>query len=212
MSETVLHAEVREATGKGYARKLRQQGKVPGIFYTHGEKSVPIMMDEKETVKVLTSTSGLIDFQIGKKKPRKVIIKEIQTDPVRQSLVHLDVMGVRLEEKITISVPIHLIGEAIGVKAEGGVLHQYLREVEVSCLPLDIPDHIDVDVTNLKLGDSISLGTLKLEKAEIVGDLDQPIVSISMPSVVKEKPVEEAPVAEGEAAAETAEGEPKAKE
>ena len=158
MSELVLHAEIRETTGKEYAKKLRQKGMVPGIFYAHGEAAIPISLDERNTTKILTTEGGLIDIQIGSKKKRKAIFKEVQTDPIRQSLVHVDVMGVQLKEKITIEVPIHFIGEAIGVKEQGGILHQYFREIEVTCLPLDIPDHIEIDVTTLDMGDSISLG------------------------------------------------------
>ena len=164
MSELVLHAEIREVTGKEYAKKLRQQGKIPGIFYARDEAAISITLDEQNATKVLTSEGGLIEIQIGSKKVRKAIIKEVQTDPVRQSLVHVDVMGVQLKVKITIEVPIHFLGEAIGVKEQGGILHQYFREIEVTCLPLDIPDHIDIDVSNLKLGDSIAIRDLSIPK------------------------------------------------
>ena len=192
MSENVLQAESREVTGKEHAKKMRQAGKVPGVFYAHNEKSMPILFDEREIMKTLTSSeSGLIDIQIGGKKVRKAIIKEVQTDPIRNYLVHVDVMGVSLEEKVTVSVPIHIIGEAIGVKDQGGILHNYLREVEVSCLPLDIPEYVEVEVSELNMGDSIQLSTLTFDKASIVGDVDQPIVSVLAPRVVIEEVVEE---------------------
>ena len=204
MSENLLQAQVREFTGKEFAKKLRKQGKVPGIFYTQNESPIPIVLDERETVRILTAESGLIDFQIGTKRKRKVIIKEVQTDPVKQSLLHVDVLGVRLKDKINIEVPINLIGEAIGVKDQGGILHQYLRSVEVSCLPLDIPEGFDVDVTNLNVGDSIALESLSMENVEVLGDPEQPIVNVTMPTVAKEPVVEEEEVegAEEEAAAE----------
>jgi len=200
MSELVLHAEIREITEKEYAKKLRQQGKIPGIFYAQDEAAIPIMLDEKNATKVLTSEGGLIEIQIGSKKKRKAIIKEVQTDPVRQSLVHVDVMGVQLKVKITIEVPIHFLGEAIGVKEQGGILHQYFREIEVNCLPLDIPDHIDIDVSNLKLGDSIAIRDLSIPNVEILGDPQQHVVSVMAPTVVKEKVAEETPEAAAEAA------------
>jgi large subunit ribosomal protein L25 len=205
MSELVLHAEIREITGKEYAKKLRQQGKIPGIFYAQDEAAIPITLDAQNATKVLTSEGGLIEIQIGSKKKRKAIIKEVQTDPVRQSLVHVDVMGVQLKVKITIEVPIHFLGEAIGVKEQGGILHQYFREIEVNCLPLDIPDHIDIDVSNLKLGDSIAIRDLSIPNVEILGDPQQHVVSVMAPTVVKEKVAEETPeaaeAAEKEAAA-----------
>jgi large subunit ribosomal protein L25 len=192
MSENVLQAESREVTGKEYAKKMRQTGKVPGVFYAHNEKSVPILFDERDIMKTLTSSeAGLIDIQIGGEKARKAIIKEVQTDPIRNYLVHVDVMGVSLEEKVTVSVPIHILGEAIGVKDQGGILHNYLREVEVSCLPLDIPEYVDVEVSELNMGDSIQLSSLSFDKASIVGDVDQPIVSVLAPRIVKEEVDEE---------------------
>ncbi|MCU0642902.1 MAG: 50S ribosomal protein L25 [bacterium] len=205
MSELVLHAEIREITGKEYAKKLRQQGKIPGIFYAQDEAAIPITLDAQNATKVLTSKGGLIEIQIGSKKKRKAIIKEVQTDPVRQSLVHVDVMGVQLKVKITIEVPIHFLGEAIGVKEQGGILHQYFREIEVNCLPLDIPDHIDIDVSNLKLGDSIAIRDLSIPNVEILGDPQQHVVSVMAPTVVKEKVAEETP--EAAEAAEAAEKE-----
>lgn len=186
MSDILLQAEPREFSGKNFSKKLRREGKVPGVFYTHNEKTVPIILDERDAIKILTSESGLIDFQIGKKRKRKVIIKEVQTDPVKQSLLHVDIMGVRLKEKINIEVPVHLTGEAVGVKDQGGILHQYLRVIEVSCLPLDIPERIEVDVSHLSIGDSITVGSLEIENAEIVGDLEQPIVNVMPPSIVAE--------------------------
>lgn len=191
MSELVLQAEIREITGKEYAKKLRQQGKVPGVFYAHDEAAIAITLDEQNTKKILTSAGGLIDIQIGSRKKRKAIVKEVQTDPIRQSLVHVDVMGVQLKEKLNIEVPVRILGEAIGVKQQGGILHQYFRELEVTCLPLDIPKQIDIDVSNLNLGDSISIKDLSVPNAEIVGDPQQHVVSVMAPTVVKEKPVEE---------------------
>lgn len=192
MSESLLKAESREAKGKEFAKKLRKQGKIPGIFYAHDEKSIPIFLDERETMKLLTTETGLIDFQIGKKRKRKAIIKEIQTDPVKQTLLHIDVMGVQLTEKIEVEVPIRFIGEAIGVKEQGGILYQHLRSIEVSCLPLDIPEHIEIDVSNLNINDTLSLESLSLENAEIIGDLEQPLVSVMPPTVVKEPVAAEA--------------------
>ena len=196
MSENLLHAEIREVTGKEFAKKLRKQGKVPGIFYTHGEDPVPIALEEQDTIKFLTSESGLIDFQIGKKRKRKAIIKDVQTDPLKQTLLHVDVLGVRLEEKIIVAVPISVVGEAIGVKLQGGILHQYLRELQVECLPLNIPERITIDVTSLNIGDTITVRTLTIENVQILDDPEQPIVNVLQPTIVKEAKPEVAEVAE----------------
>lgn len=191
MSENLLVAETREVTGKEFAKKLRKQGQIPGIFYAHNEKPIPIILDERDAMKILTLETGLIDIQIGKKRKRKAIIKEVQTDPVKQSLVHVDVMGVRLKEKIHVEVPIQILGEATGVKDQGGILHQYLRDIEVSCLPLDIPERIEIDVSNLNIGDTITLDSLVIENVEVIGDPEQPLVNVLPPTVAREKLVEE---------------------
>lgn len=204
MSESLLKAETRDVTGKEFAKKFRKQGKVPGVFYAHDEKSIPIILDERETMKVLTTETGLIEFQIGRKRKRKAIIKEIQTDPVAQTLLHIDVMGVHLKEKIEVEVPIHFVGEAVGVKEQGGILYQHLRSVEVSCLPLDIPEYFEIDVSDLNINDTLSLESLSIENAEIIGDLEQPLVSVMPPTVIKEPVVEEEVEAE-EAAEDEAE-------
>jgi len=202
MSENLLQAQIRDVTGKAFAKKLRKQGKIPGVFYTHGQDSVPIILDVRAAMKLLTSESGLFDFQIGKKRKQKAIIKEVQIDPLKQTLVHVDVMGVRLEEKIAVKVPIHIIGEAIGVKQQGGILHQYLRELEVECLPLDIPERIEIDATNLNIGDTITARELSVEHVTILSDPEQPIVNVLQPTLVKEAKAEAVEAVEAEKAEE----------
>lgn len=194
MSENLLHAELREETGKEFSKKIRREGKVPGVFYSHNEKTLAITLDERELMKVLVAEGGLLDIQIDKKKKRKAIIKEVQTDPVKQTLVHVDVMGVKMKEKVTLSVPFNFVGEAIGVKDQGGILHQSMRDIEVSCLPLDLPENIEIDVSELGIGDSITLSSVTIENVELLGDPDQSIVSVIAPSITKED--EEEPVAE----------------
>ncbi|MFZ5518253.1 MAG: 50S ribosomal protein L25 [Candidatus Zhuqueibacterota bacterium] len=207
MSEQLLNAEVRKLTGKEIAKKLRREGKVPGIFYSHNEESIPIIVDERELMKVLVSESSLIDIQIEKKKKRKAIIREVQTDPVKQNLVHVDVMGVNLKEKVTLAVPIRFVGEAVGVKTHGGILHQLMREIEVSCLPLDLPEHIEIDVSALNVGDLITVSAIHLENVEILGEPDQAIVHVITPTVAKSSETDLSEVTEGEAGEEEAEKE-----
>lgn len=185
MLEVVLNATTRERSGKQYVKKLRRGDKIPGIFYAHEEKNIPLIIDTKEVFRLLSSESNLFDIKIDNKKARKCIIKEFQFDPVTQDILHLDIMGVKLKEKIHTSVPIHLTGEAIGVKAEGGTLSQSLRELEISCLPLDIPDHVTVDVTELKVGESIHVKDLKLEKVDIITDTEVVIVSVGITRAAK---------------------------
>lgn len=208
MAEHVLHAESREGIGKGKAKKLRREGKVPGIFYAHNEKSVPVFFDELEIIKTITASQavGLIDVLISGTEKRKAIIKEVQTDPIKNNPIHIDVMGVKLTEKINVSVPIHLIGDAPGVKEQGGILHQYLRDIEVSCLPLDIPEHIDINVTNLRIGNSILVSDVALEKVTFTVEPEKQIVSVLAPKIIAEAPKAEMELG-AEAATEAAEAE-----
>ncbi|HDP99208.1 MAG TPA: 50S ribosomal protein L25 [bacterium] len=198
MAEVLLQAQQREKTGKGNAKKMRKLGKVPGVFYAHNEKSILIQLNEIELIKVLSAKTGLIDIKIEDKRKRKAIIKEAQTDPVKQTINHVDIMGVRLKEKVIVTVPIHVIGEAVGVKEQGGILHQSLREIEVSCLPLDIPEYIEIDVTNLKIGDSLTVEQLAAENVALLLDADQSIVSVLAPTIAKEEKEEEEIIAEEE--------------
>ena len=199
MAENVLNAEIRETTGKKTSKQARREGKVPGIFYAHGEKSIPIVRDEREIISLLISEAGLIDIKMGDRRKRKAIIKDIQKDPMKDTLIHVDILGVKLTEKISVTIPVRITGDAVGVREQGGVLHQYLRDIEVSCLPTDIPDYLEIDVTELNIGDSISLETISIENVEITSDKDQPVVSVLKPTVVKEpEPVEEGLIEEGE--------------
>ncbi|NOZ60647.1 MAG: 50S ribosomal protein L25 [Calditrichaeota bacterium] len=200
-TDITLSLQSRSETGKENAKRLRREGKVPGVFYAHGEKTVPVVVGDRELAKVISQVGGLVDIKIDDRRKRKAIIKEVQSDPVTNKFYHVDIMGVRLKEKVTVTVPIQVVGDAIGVKEQGGILHQYSHEIEVSCLPLDIPDHVEIDVTDLNIGDSISVADIQLENAAIVNDPDQPLATVMAPSVSKE------PEAEEEAEEEVAEGE-----
>lgn len=193
MSEVVLNAIKRENTGKKYAKQLRRNGKIPGIFYSHKEKNIPLIFDINEIHHLMSTEIGLLDIKIDNKRSQKCIIKEIQLDPVSHQPLHLDVMGVKLKEKISVSVPIHITGEALGVKEEGGTLSQSLYELEISCLPLDLPEHIDVDVTNLKLGDTIHVEDLQVENVDIITDPEVVVAGVTITRAALEeevKPVE----------------------
>lgn len=178
MSEVVLSATSRDDTGKKIAKQLRREGKIPAIYYAHGEKPVPLFLDEKEAINIISGSTGLINLSIDDKKIKKCIVKEIQFDPIKNTLVHIDMMGVRLKEKVHVSVPIVVIGESIGVKEQGAVMTQSIYELEVSCLPLDIPEKFEIDVTSLKVGDSIHVKDMHVDKVDIVNDPDVVIVSV----------------------------------
>lgn len=198
MSDVVLKAVTRKNTGTKVAKDLRREGRVPGIYYGHKEKNVILSLDLKELVNVITMETGLLDLKIDKKKEKKCIIKDIQFDPISNRPIHVDVMGVNLTEKITVSVPVHIIGSAIGVKDEGGILNVVQHEISVSCLPLDLPDNIEVDVTDLNIGDSVHIKEITIDKVEILNDPEVVIVSVVIPRALKEEKPEELEELEGE--------------
>ncbi len=193
MEQIALKVSLREGKGKEKSQKLRRTGTVPGVVYHRGEKSVPVQLSEKELNKILKSAEGenvLINLQIeGAKKNRAVIIKEIQHHPVKRSILHVDFNEISLTEKITVDVEVVGLGEPAGVKQEGGVLDHPLREVKIQCLPMDIPKHIDVDISGLKLNGSIHVRDLVVsDKIKILTDLEALLFQVKLP--VEEKPEE----------------------
>ena len=213
MEKIALKANVREGTGKSQVQKMRKQGLVPGIVYHRGEKSVPIAVVEKDINRILRSAANenvLIDLAIegAKKKSRSVLIKEIQHHPVKRSILHVDFNEISLTEKIVVEVEVVGQGEPAGVKQEGGVLDHPLRQVKVQCLPVDIPAHIDIDISSLKLNGSVHVRDLVVsDKIKILTDPDALLFQVKLP--VEEKPEEaEAQAPEVEVMREKKEEEP----
>lgn len=196
MERPVLKAEIREGVGKEIVKKLRVKGLVPAIFYGPRTDSIPLVVDPKELAKSLQTEAGenvLIELQIrkGDQADRKVVmLKDIQVDPLLRTTLHADFYEVAMDEMVTVEVPVHLIGKAEGVKA-GGILEQVQRVIQIQCLPGDIPKSIDVDVNALKIGDSIHVKDIQIEKAKILSDSNLTIATVVLP-VVEAKPVEEA--------------------
>jgi len=197
MAEIVLEAKIREKNGKEISKKLRRMGSVPAILYGGGEDPLPLEIELRllhTLFKGRPKESSIVALRLPKeKKGRKVLIREVQYDPVKGSILHLDLQRLLMEEKVTVSVPIHLTGESIGVKADGGIMEHILREIEIRCLPAEIPDHFEVDVSSLKIGNSIHVSDLPQVNIEILTDPGSPIVTILPPTVVAEvtPPVEE---------------------
>ena len=184
MSEATLVAEKRTDLGKQSAKALRKNGSIPAVYYTHGEEAVPVTVDEKALNALLQTETNVIDLSIGNEKQKnKCVMREIQWEPVNGSVLHVDFMGINVDEKVTVSVPIHILGEAVGVKQGGGNLQQLLREVLVEALPLDMPEHVDIDVANLNIGEGVLVEDVKLEKAQIVTEGSQSIVLVRAPKV-----------------------------
>ena len=204
MAIVSLEAARRDAVGKGVARKLRAGGRIPAVYYGRGEDSIPLTVSLKELESVIHAAEGsnvIVDLKVSgdKAKDRKALIREIQRDPVAGLILHLDLQHISLTERITVEVPIVLVGTPIGVKDAGGILEHLLREVEVECLPTEIPAKLEVDVSGLAIGDSLHVSDIKAERAEIKTEMDRAIAAVVPPTILEEvKPAEEVVEAEPE--------------
>jgi large subunit ribosomal protein L25 len=206
-----LAVATRSDTGKGAARSLRREGKVPGVIYGHDRAAEPVVVDTMALTKLLGGISAattILDVEIDGRAPVKALIREIQRDSLRPArILHLDLYEVRADEAITVEVPVRLVGIPDGVRNFGGVLDHSLRELELEVLPGDIPEHIDLDVTALAIGHSLFVRDI-IPKGRVLNDPDTPVCSVVAPRT------EETPAAPEEAA--TAEPElirkPKAEE
>lgn len=210
MSETQLVAESRQATGKGSARKIRASGRVPAVVYGRGREPMPITTDPRNLERILHKSDAgrntLIDLVVegaSKGDATVVLVKDLQVDPVQGSLLHVDFNVVDLDEKVTVEVPVHLIGIPVGVSQGEGILDHTLREIEIECLPRNIPDSIEIDVSRLEIDDSVHVRDLTApEGTEIVSDESLSVVSVVAPRAIEE----EVTPAEGEEAAAAEEG------
>jgi large subunit ribosomal protein L25 len=194
MQRPILKAEIREGVGKEKAKKLRAKGLIPAVFYGPRSQTVPLVIDSKELAKALQTEAGenvLIDLDIlkGPQSDRKVVmVKEIQIDPLQRITLHTDFYEVTMDEMVTVEIPVHLVGKPEGTKV-GGILEQVRRVIQIQCLPGDIPKSIDIDVSLLKIGDSIHVQDIQVEKAKIISDTNFTIATV-VPPVVEEKVVE----------------------
>src|SRR5262245_49182335 len=202
ISVEVVEAQTRpdDSRGKNEARRLRRDGRIPGVLYGAKKNTLAVTLDPKQITLILHSESGhntILDLQVGSEKA-KVMIVVWQHDPMHGKLLHIDLKRIAMDEKIRVQVPIHLVGEAEGVKTQGGILDQVLREVEVECLPGDIPSHIDADVTALVFGTVLRVADLPhAGKLKFITDENQAVAHITS---VKEE-VAPTPEAAAEAAA-----------
>ncbi len=200
MTQTLsIRAEPRSETGKGPARRLRQAGKVPGVVYGHGREPQSLTLARSDLEKVMVGVGGstMIDLEIDGTTVQ-TLVREVQRHPTRLDITHIDFLEVHAGEVITVPVPIHLMGIPDGVRNQGGVLDQTLREIEIRVLPKDIPEHIEVDVLELRVGQSVHVSDIEVPNAVILEDANATICSVIAPRVEAEP--EEAVEEEEEAA------------
>jgi large subunit ribosomal protein L25 len=203
MSESTLVAETGRPTGSRASGRLRAAGKIPGVLYGHGLAPVPLAVDRRELRHALSGPAGVnavVQLKVGS-DTHPTVVKDLQRDPVRRSVTHIDFIVVRMDEEITVDVPIVLEGEPRQVMADDGVIEHSLQTLPVITTPADIPTHITVDVTRLAVGDVVRVGDLSLPPGVTAAiDPDTPVV-------VAAGAAAEEPVAEAEAGEEGAEGE-----
>lgn len=200
-----LAVDLRDGRGKSVTRKLRAQGKVPGVVYGAGIDPTPIVVEDLSLAKALRGGANALIDLVGAKalEGKPVLLKDVQRDPLSRRVVHCDLYAVNLKARLDVEVPLHFVGTPRGVALDGGVMEPLLRTLEVSCMPLAIPESIDVDVSSLGIGDALHVKDLRLPE-DVVSkvELDATVVHVVAPRLEEEAaPAAEAAPAEGEAAA-----------
>jgi large subunit ribosomal protein L25 len=184
--EATLEAQARDTFGKNEARRTRREGKVPAVLYGgDGGGATPIAVSPKELLKILHSEAGqntLISLKLAGRGDARVLVKDFQLDPVTHEVLHADFYRVAMDKLLQVTIPIQVIGEPKGVKQQGGVLEHIRREIEIECLPADIPEHIDVDVSELMLHQGVRVRDIATNpKWKPISDADLMLVHVIMP-------------------------------
>jgi large subunit ribosomal protein L25 len=197
-----LQVQSRDSRGSAESRRLRANGLVPGVLYGNGGNAQPFSIEERELRKALTGDHGLhaiLDVVLeGQQKAHHAVLKEYQLDPTRARLLHIDLQEVRLDQAIHTQVVVELVGESEGVK-EGGVLSQIQREVNVEALPMEVPDRLELDVSAMKIGDTLRLSDLRVpEGAKLLDDPETVLATVTPPTKIEEPEVVEEELEEGE--------------
>jgi large subunit ribosomal protein L25 len=191
MTDRTIEVQHRDQTGTNSNRRLRVQGKIPAVVYGGGKESLPIHVDRKtllDLIKVAGSDNAIFLLKLADTgKERHAMIRDLQVDPISRQIMHVDFQRVVMTEKLRIQVPIELLGIAQGVKTEGGMLDFVTREVHVECLPGDIPKRLEIDVTELRIGQHLTAGDLALPKGvELLDEPERVLVSLSHAKVEAE--------------------------
>ena len=190
-NEYKIEINKRDNVNRQALKQLRRDGNIPGIYYSATSKdSTPIFITKNDFIQAIKSGARIFNILVDDKK-QNVLFKSVQYHPVTEEILHLDLYGVRMDQAISIKVSIELTGDAIGVKDEGGILNQPLNEIEIQCLPSDIPDFIELNISELGMGDSLNAGDIKLDKKfKLVTNEDSVVVSVTQPMKEVEPVVE----------------------
>jgi large subunit ribosomal protein L25 len=205
--QSALDAQPRTPGTKNDARRVRREGKVPAVVYGAGKQSISVSVDPRQVSRILNSRTGhntVFDLAMDGERTKAMIV-DWQYEPIKGSLLHIDLKRIAMDQKLKVNVPIALVGEPEGVKTQGGILEQIFREVEVECLPGDIPNSVELDVSALVFGMVLRVSDLPVNpKVKFISDPNQPVAHVI---TVKEEEVPTADAVAGEAAAAPAEPE-----
>jgi large subunit ribosomal protein L25 len=208
LEQNTLAAEPRESGTKNQARRVRREGRIPAVVYGASKESLSVSVDPRHVLRILRSDSGhntIFDLSLNGGERTKAMIVDWQYEPIKGHLLHIDLKRIAMDKALRVSVPVVLQGVPVGVKTEGGILEQMLREVEIECLPGDIPSHIDVDVSELTFGKVLRVSDLPHnEKLKFLSDANQPVAHVTS---VKEEVVATPEAVAAEAGATPAEPE-----
>ena len=186
-----LAAQVRSETGRTAVNKIKSQGFVPAVIYAHNETPVSLQVGSRDIDTLLSHAVGehlLVELEIAGGANRLAIIQEVQHHPVTQAVLHVDFHGVSADEEIESSIPVEAVGESVGVKSFGGILEQLARQINIKCLPKDLPEVINVDISALKVGDSLHVKDLPLPAGVTAVDTDVTVFLVAEPNVAAEAP------------------------
>lgn len=186
MEKVTLKANARKSITKSARNNLRRDGRVPGVYYSKHDNPIAIDVSEKVINPLIyTTDTHLISLQIDDGQEHDCVIKDVQFDPLTDKIMHFDLLGLTSGEKFQLEVPIQFTGNPIGVK-EGGVLQTFLHKLDIECLPTDIPQHIEINIQDLKIGEAIHISDLSLEGITILNSEDSVIISVTHPKAEKE--------------------------
>jgi large subunit ribosomal protein L25 len=201
--DTKITVKSRDEKGSASSRRLRRDGRVPGVIYSDGTAARTVSLPKHEFEQMLrhhASEHVMIKIQIDDGAEEAVLLKEVQHNPISGGVVHVDMQKVALDKKLRVEVPVELIGDAEGVKNQGGVLDHLIHEIQIECFPADIPEVIEVDVSALKLGDILTIKDIRIDTAKyaILMDADIGVAAVTQPKVAEETVAGEAGAAPGE--------------
>lgn len=190
-----VEAELREPGSTNQAKRLRAAGKLPAVLYGEDRDPRPIVVSPRKIVEILQSGQGqnaVLNLRVAEGKEQTALIHDYQVDPISHKLLHCDFKRISLDVAVEVTVPIHTVGEPVGVKQEGGILDTVVREIDVRCLPTSIPDFLEVDVTGLKIGDAVHVSDLEVpEGVEILTDGELTVATVAPPQELEVETTEE---------------------